>query len=239
MKEIVRELEARGYEVREAKVNRNGVQLSGVVIGKGENIRPSIYKTEAWDSMSTKEVCDHIEKLYEENKREDIDVNSITSPEYLAKNTFLCLQHDAPEGACKRAFLDMVLVLRCKVEEGTYIVPDRLYSDELWNAATENTKKSVSFENFYGMPVLTNKERVHGAYIDAEIAAQFCIDNGVNSCYIIPSSIHELILLADAGMDLDYINSTICDVNENEVDATDRLSGHAYRYDIATNEFTY
>lgn len=47
---------------------------------------------------------------------------------------------------------------------------------------------------------------------------------------VIPSSIHEFLVMPFGEVDTDYINSVIKDVNETQVAPNERLSDHAYAY---------
>ena len=47
---------------------------------------------------------------------------------------------------------------------------------------------------------------------------------------VIPSSIHETLVMPFGEVDTDYINSVIKDVNETQVTPNERLSNHAYAY---------
>jgi len=63
------------------------------------------------------------------------------------------------------------------------------------------------------------------------------------SFYLIPSSIHEILLLPDTGdVDVDFLKMMINDINRNRVSPEERLSNHPYRYDCdmhcITNEGT-
>jgi len=58
-----------------------------------------------------------------------------------------------------------------------------------------------------------------------------------NNLYIIPSSIHELLLLPDDGtVDRESLDQMVQEVNMNEVLPTERLSDHVYYYEYAENE---
>lgn len=49
---------------------------------------------------------------------------------------------------------------------------------------------------------------------------------------VIPSSIHETLVMPFGECDTDYINSVIKDVNETQVAPNERLSDHAYAYGL-------
>lgn len=86
--------------------------------------------------------------------------------------------------------------------------------------------------------VLTNKKMFWGAsgILDKDIIRAFAEKTG-HSLYIIPSSIHEVLLCPDLGqIDEGRIDQIIKEVNDTQVAPRDRLSDHAYRYDRITDE---
>lgn len=56
--------------------------------------------------------------------------------------------------------------------------------------------------------------------------------------YVLPSSIHEVLLVADDGsMDLSYLEAMVRSVNETKVAPADRLSDHVFHYDSEEHIF--
>ena len=88
------------------------------------------------------------------------------------------------------------------------------------------------------MYVLTNSKRIFGAtsmlysgYLK-ELSDRFG-----SGLYILPSSIHEVILLPENDVyDPDFMREMICEVNESEVSLEERLSDNLYYYDRNTEE---
>ena len=83
------------------------------------------------------------------------------------------------------------------------------------------------------MYVATNKSRVNGAAIIAceDVLENFCREKEIKGVVIIPSSIHEILLLPiDYNFNEDEINNMIQEVNSNEVSENERLSDHVYYY---------
>ena len=81
------------------------------------------------------------------------------------------------------------------------------------------------------MYILSNKSKRHGAacllYEDF-LKEKF----GNRTAFIIPSSIHETLFIpVIEGMTSDELNAMICQVNEAEVRACERLSNHCYLWD--------
>lgn len=129
---------------------------------------------------------------------------------------------------------------------------------KLWDYAYKNTKeqnppdffnlmdklfpemeKSDADSNLY---VLSNKDRTYGAsvilYDNTEILKD-CLqkikdetNNHYAGLYILPSSIHELIVVPDSGdMDKNYLMQMVREVNSSEVRPEERLSDNVFYFD--------
>ena len=83
----------------------------------------------------------------------------------------------------------------------------------------------------FGMYILTNRYKCYGAscMVSMELMEQIaeCFESDY---YIIPSSIHELILVPDDGRDMKNIKDMVCAVNQNELDESEILSDSVYIY---------
>lgn len=136
---------------------------------------------------------------------------------------------------------------------------------DIWEAALENTRAEIVFENvveilaksgrFAGMfddemievvkdqnPywVATNKEHFRGAsaMMFPDIFKSFCEEHNLEAVYVIPSSIHEVLLMPYMEASPEEIRAMVADVNTNEVKPEEVLSDNAYIYRVATNEIS-
>lgn len=94
-------------------------------------------------------------------------------------------------------------------------------------------------QNEINMYVLTNSIKLYGASCIAyrECLKEFANEHNTEEVYIIPSSVHEVILIPNIGyMNPKEINDMIEQINNTEVEATDVLSNHIYKYRRETNE---
>ena len=65
-----------------------------------------------------------------------------------------------------------------------------------------------------------------------------CAEKLGGSFYLLPSSVHEMLLLKDDGtIDPECLGSMIYEVNRATVDPSDRLTDHAYYYNCGSKEF--
>jgi hypothetical protein len=56
------------------------------------------------------------------------------------------------------------------------------------------------------------------------------LDKFGSDFYLLPSSIHEWILVSDTGLNPAFLTSMVREVNAGEVALEERLSSHVYRY---------
>ena len=139
----------------------------------------------------------------------------------------------------------------------------KVRENEIHHQAVENLKtdgyqvrslKSVVKENLLGitedaeeeieeaepMYVLTNQIKYFGAAGIFLCAEMFQKIVGKQNFYILPSSVHELILIKDTdGYDMETLSTMVRNVNEEQVTEDERLSNHAYYYDWRQNRITY
>lgn len=88
------------------------------------------------------------------------------------------------------------------------------------------------------MFVLTNKKMWHGAamVLQTENLDNVCLQAQTERLIIIPSSIHESILIP-YGEDMEHgLSEMISQINENWVETTEVLGGHPYIYDKKTKK---
>ncbi len=124
----------------------------------------------------------------------------------------------------------------------------------LYEAASDNTPKLLPMEvkkmgqllkelkstiripfdpdDYIPMYVLTNRERWNGAAVMAYpgVIRDMAKELG-ESLYIIPSSIHEVIVVPDRGQ-MEGLGSIIREVNDTQLDPKETLSDHPYYYDL-------
>ena len=97
--------------------------------------------------------------------------------------------------------------------------------------------ESVYEDDICPMYVATNSKKLNGAcvMIYDGLLRDFARKVG-RSFYIIPSSIHEVILIPDTlDMDIRYMKAMVKEVNGTEVALEEVLSDNVYRYDIDTD----
>lgn len=90
------------------------------------------------------------------------------------------------------------------------------------------------------MYVLTNNDMTNGAaqMLFPENLDQIAEELGTSKVFIIPSSIHECIVVPGDSLNVDIIEQMISEVNETTVAAEDILSGTLYMYDTDHREYS-
>lgn len=89
------------------------------------------------------------------------------------------------------------------------------------------------------MYVVSNSIKLNGAIygFDKKLLKAFCTVKDIQEVYILPSSISECIWLpGDKVSDSDELSNMVEDVNTNSLEEEDRLSDHAYKYSMNTDE---
>ncbi len=80
--------------------------------------------------------------------------------------------------------------------------------------------------------VLSNNIKIHGAseLLNTKVLDDFAAEHGWKNVVILPSSIHEVLLMKDEG-NYDALLDMVRDVNRTQVAPEDRLSDNVYLYD--------
>lgn len=124
-------------------------------------------------------------------------------------------------------------------KEPAEIMPIRDIISEMGERKAEG-RETEAFPEQEEMPmyVLTNRDRTYGAaclsYKDVFRSLSEHFGTGL---YILPSSIHEVILLPDSGnFSKEELEKMVTEINECEVAPYEVLSNHVYRYDREINE---
>lgn len=119
-------------------------------------------------------------------------------------------------------------------EKALSIAKDNFYSKGSYFVSMEKMLADMGFPVFGNIDiyVLTNTVKFFGAGIitNSEVMDDLC-DTLISDLIVIPSSIHEVIVLPFTGeFKIDNITKMIIDVNTSEVDPEEVLSDHPYFY---------
>ena len=90
------------------------------------------------------------------------------------------------------------------------------------------------------MWVMTSQDKYYGAIglFYADIIREFARERG-KSLFVLPSSIHELIIVEDTGDEsADMLRDMVCQVNATQLSEDEILSDSVYRFDLKSNQVT-
>lgn len=250
---VAEALEDKIVEVREVE-KANGVMYTGLSIRtKGSNIAPTIYIDE---TVNAEENARAIVEIYKRNQPADVDVSWVMDYEKVKDKLGVMLTSKPISGLAKRkapGFDDLymhafIFIKDQAIGMGNIKVKQemldrwgvsnaKLFADALKSAPSVMPVKKQSMSAMLmamggpdlglddSMSVVTTENGVFGA------AAILYTEVEENS-YMIPSSVHEVILIKGEIVENDSIplNMLINDVNSNVLNPEEFLSNHAYRY---------
>lgn len=103
--------------------------------------------------------------------------------------------------------------------------------------STEEIKEMKGGPQMY---VLTNEWELKGAsaLLYPELIEDIAQEEN-SDLIVIPSSIHEILIVEASGMDKDGISQMVQEVNSQQVDEQERLSDHAYFYKRGSMQITF
>lgn len=204
-------------------------------------------------------VVNSIIEIYEAHRAPVIDFNEIMTDQYIGEHIKIGLQRATNEEIIKRPFeLDSNVeeYLYITINTGSdsagsaKIKPDMLASIGMepataWSHAKENTCNDITVEDMSvllgaeaekdpaspTMLVISNHDKVKGAaaILDRKTLEKIGKDYDTNEIIIIPSSIHECIVIPHTKhIDINEITSMVIEVNKSVVNPVDQLGDRAY-----------
>lgn len=113
-----------------------------------------------------------------------------------------------------------------------------LFADNSDSMDAKQVREAVSYvERDVSMHVMTLKGRYFGAacICDTDMLKSFGVRCRRNF-FILPSSIHELILIPDTGLEsAEGLRRMVCEVNAEHVDEEEQLSDNIYYFNLSSN----
>lgn len=263
---IVEEIKAAGIEAELKEVVKGSTKLMGIQLGEGK-VRPVIYPERSNAEGTDEEIAQAIIRKYKEQESVNIDPEGIITYEYIKENMLVALRKPVDDGAFRKSFADLEMVLRVKVDlkdgtYGTYVIQEQLASAVGINEdvfedvikATTYTHKPLSqvIAEMMGMPanevpegedmyVLTNTDNKYGAsaMCNVELLETLAEKLG-NNLVVIPSSTEEVLVIKYTdSVDLDELRELIISVNGDQVTPEEQLSDHAYIYLKGSKQITW
>ena len=254
-KEIIDELHKMGYEVKEETLVKNGVNVLGVSIIDSDrfmipvfHIDDIIKKAESIGATA-RAVAEEMLDIHNDAIREseELDKPLLFSKENFKKNLYVAVQKESKEDIIKRKTefegIEKYLFLRInaietfwttKIKRGMLQNIDMAES-EAWKIAEENLAKEIQIARMTSPFVQEEKKMfiISNKVMFREAVKVFSEIENVKRIIVIPSSIHEMILIPcyeneDVEEELKRCSEIVELVNEEKVDPTERLTNRAY-----------
>lgn len=261
IKEIVLAKLGEGFEVEIREVlKNNGVVLPGLAIRSQESpIAAIIYVNDMYnDGICASEAADKVINAYRNSEKPDINVaqikdwesvknqvtyklvNAAANEELLHKAPYVSLCGDL-------ALIFTVPVMNTSDSIGSFTVLNihmkmwGINTEELYDAAGANTPRIFPVEHmdFAGMDILTNSMKINGATVIfyENVLKDFANEQGGFDLYLLPSSVHEFIVLPVTGDAAPgELAAMVTEINSEQVEPEEKLSDHVYMYKLETDE---
>ena len=204
------------------------------------------------------EVVEQILRIYETNKNINFNVDEFFDREFVLLHVRIGLQKISNQDLVRKdsCYEGIEEYLYIKGESGysvklnpALLEKSKIREDEAWeyaehNTFAETTVRSMAqvMEDLTGsavgakeedpsMYVITNSSGCHGASAVLDISAirKFFEPKNVNKLIVLPSSIHEMLLVpADLAPDVDDMSRMVREINASQVAPEERLTDRAY-----------
>jgi len=168
----------------------------------------------------------------------EIDMPGGQSGSVLIHNNHICMW-----GIHKEQLIEDAIENTIRRNGSVIIKMEEMISSIYEKMSEEGAPKDEEFEKMLACPcglyVLTNEKQLYGAatIIFPEVRKALAEKAG-GDYYIIPSSVHELIVLpSNIGGNIQGLNEMINEVNSTMVSADEVLSNHAYLYNSISDTF--
>lgn len=260
--EVLTALENKGYQVKLDTYSKNGITLYGISLADRE-VSPVIYIDEILEKanenkMGIQMILTFIEDIFDQNNIPELDLDKLKDKNFVKQHLYIGLQKKSDTDIIKKdCFIDdLEQYLYVSLGGPMYVKLTKpllydinLFEDMAWIIAEENTNKNTTLDamqdliqmeeieglempNYY---VLSNRSRVYGAasILNKKRLQTFAEETNIHRVVVLPSSIHELILVpVDGDVDLDTMSQMVHDVNQNNVDPKEQLLDYAFVLDI-------
>lgn len=238
-------------EIRE--VTKNGQTFETLALEVGDKqLRPCIYNKDDIDDEQMVQMC--VDSFNSEMPK--FETESIMDWTVAREMVKLSVQRVASDDLVSREFLDLAIIYEVDVE-GLGVAKVTKQILEVWGVSeTEVYKTAYANSKFHaqtleskmnalmgivceesevsaaGMYIVTNESCFHGAgAIVKTDEIQRIAEMVGTDLYIIPSSIHELLLIGTDMILKSEVEEMVASVNDSEVAPEERLSYSVYRYD--------
>ena len=261
MNEIIRELNKMGiYAEVETKID-NGVTKVGLSLSREETarVRPCIWK-DSFKGDTPLEIALDISEWFSDLDVPTFDPTISISKDFILDHLYIGLQRTSEEDIVKQPSefegIEEYLYVRIDDEASYKLKPELMEKVgitlfQAWNGAYDNTcgtsviktmaeEMGVPAEMFEGMPlqiIVTNRNKWRGAsaVLNKEHLRAWLDERDIKNTkfFMLPSSIHEVILLPyDEDVDLEGLSAMVKEINATQVEPEERLADRAYVMEV-------
>ena len=209
--------------------------------------------------MPISDVVAQVIRMYEENRMADFSVEDLLDREFVLSHIQIGLQKTSDQNLIREETdfdgIEKYLYIKGNKKGMEYVVKisapylqsAHISVAEAWERAEENTfaatkicSISAVLAEMTGMEpgdseaymyVVTNTDKVHGAsaILNHEAIKKFFDGTGVETLAVLPSSIHEMLLVPmQDDSDLDQMSEMVREINQTQVAPEERLTDRAY-----------
>lgn len=246
----------KGIRAEEITVWKNGKEYPAFVFGDG-NVKPNITVEKLQqmiEGYGFEKAVELIIDSVQNAPNGDCIADKANDINYLCDNAILCVQRASNEHITKKIVKgDLEAYIRVKMGESddeihtakvTEVMAHTFSEEEmarLWKSAEDNLRANLftcDMGRMFGgtpneMVIISTNDTFYGAGFIAledvlkDVAEQYNLGSDV---WLLPSSIHELIMLKADSRDAEELNAMVKDINASKVPDDIVLSEHAYRF---------
>ena len=247
---IVSELEARGHKCKVMERYKNGRKVKALV-GMKDRASPVLYPDDM--SGTDEHIVEVIADVFSNPIPDIADTEELVSR--FSESVRVRIQRESGDEVAKRRVsympgIEEIMVYEVTMSDGTkgsFKVTDEFLEhveidiDGAWEIGERNTfAESTMFDvgsvtGIYGsMNVVSNHSGHYGAsaVLNTVLIEKFAKDHRTNEVIIIPSSIHECLLVSANDMPIEVVDAMVADVNAHTVAAEEVLYDRAFVVDV-------
>lgn len=261
--DIIEELKNKGYEVETHTSIKNGMELKGICFMNENGICPIVYTDniiEESDSLS--EAIEMILDTYHNADAMEFDKDKLIDSEFILENLYIGLQKESQEEIVKAETefegIEKYLYVRIGDNASSKLTVSlleiiKIDKEEAWKVAEKNTfakTKILSMAEMLSMIIGQEIEGADGilmqfvvcnemdyrgasAILDMESLKEFANKINKNKFFVLPSSVHEMIIVPDDGtVNIEELNTMVTEINHTQVEPEERLTDRAYMIEV-------
>ena len=239
-------IKARGINAEVMTKNNNGTEQVGITVGDG-TVRPTVYPN--FDTNDLDKIADKVLEVYEENKdKEDFSdiIDHFTEFDFVKNDIIPVLVRKVADGVVTRDYLDLKVMYRYMIpnKPASIVVKNEhlkawdITEDDLFELAKNNVRDRytdrdmsevipIPADGMMRVVTLGTETESYGgsALLFPELFAKY------DGMPILPSSIHELLVITENNTQTMGLADMIKSVNATELAPQDILSDHPYMYE--------